>query len=250
MPLFRTLNHSFFKKWSPEMAYVLGFFAADGNMIKNNRGAHFIGFYSNDRELLASIRTILKSDHKIGIKRQVPPSCNSYQIQIGSKEIFNDLISLGLSPNKSRTLRFPKVPRIFFNDFLRGYFDGDGNVYFGKHFAKDRQKYRWVFQTRFTSGSLLFLYTLHNLLKKHGIKGGSLIKKKHGFDLLFSHNDSLVLFNLLYYNNPHGAYLKRKRKIFERAISRLYGGVAQPGGAIPCHGRGCGFKSRRSRYRL
>ena len=28
MPISKTLNQDFFKTWSPEMAYVLGFFAA------------------------------------------------------------------------------------------------------------------------------------------------------------------------------------------------------------------------------
>jgi hypothetical protein len=42
MPVHKEINHDFFKNWSPEMAYILGFFAADGTMIKNRRGAHFI----------------------------------------------------------------------------------------------------------------------------------------------------------------------------------------------------------------
>ena len=37
------------------MAYVLGFFAADGTMIANNRGAHFIEFHSTDKQLLKQV---------------------------------------------------------------------------------------------------------------------------------------------------------------------------------------------------
>jgi hypothetical protein len=48
MPIYRAKNENFFKKWSPEMAYVLGFFTADGNMLKNKRGAHFIEFNTTD----------------------------------------------------------------------------------------------------------------------------------------------------------------------------------------------------------
>jgi len=40
MPIPKTKNEDFFKNWTQEMAYVLGFFTADGNMIKNNKGAH------------------------------------------------------------------------------------------------------------------------------------------------------------------------------------------------------------------
>jgi len=56
MPIFRTKNEDFFKKWSPEMAYVLGFFAADGNMLKNRRGAHFMEFTSTDKDIIVKIR--------------------------------------------------------------------------------------------------------------------------------------------------------------------------------------------------
>ena len=49
------------------MAYVLGFFAADGNMIKNRRGAHFIAFYSNDKKLLIKIKVLLKASQKISL---------------------------------------------------------------------------------------------------------------------------------------------------------------------------------------
>ena len=71
MPIQRNVNQDFFKKWSPNMAYVLGFFAADGNMIINKRGAHFIEFQINDLELLKNIRRALNSDHKITSRRRI-----------------------------------------------------------------------------------------------------------------------------------------------------------------------------------
>jgi hypothetical protein len=52
MPIFKTKNENFFKNWTPEMAYVLGFFTADGSMIRNKRGAHFIEFQITDKNLL------------------------------------------------------------------------------------------------------------------------------------------------------------------------------------------------------
>ena len=66
MPIYKTKNEAFFKKWSPEMAYVLGFFAADGTMIKNKRGAHFIEIQSADKEIVYKIRDVLKSNLYIG----------------------------------------------------------------------------------------------------------------------------------------------------------------------------------------
>ena len=68
-PIFRDVRADFFKSWSKEMAYVLGYFAADGAMIKNKRGAHFIEFHSTDKELIVSVRRVLHSDHKIGVRK-------------------------------------------------------------------------------------------------------------------------------------------------------------------------------------
>ncbi|MDE1919118.1 MAG: LAGLIDADG family homing endonuclease [Patescibacteria group bacterium] len=65
MPVHRDLNHDFFKTWSPEMAYVLGFFAADGSMIRNKRDGHFIEFTITDRIVLEMIRNAVGSTHKI-----------------------------------------------------------------------------------------------------------------------------------------------------------------------------------------
>ena len=231
--MYRKVRRDFFRIWSAEMAYVLGFFAADGNMIRNRRGAHFVSFYSNDRRLLVDIRDVLDSSHRIGTKKRFPPHKIAYQLQIGSKEIFQDLASLGFTPNKSTLLRLPRIPMPLVKHFVRGYFDGDGNVYFKRHFAKDRGKYRWIFQSRFTSGSLVFLRDLHTVLRGGGILGGSLIKKKRGYDLLFSHHDSVALFHLMYNNIGDCVYLRRKYLLFRRAVDTLYGGVAQPGSERP-----------------
>jgi len=41
MPVFKSINKDFFKKWSLDMVYVLGFFAADGYITVNKRGDNF-----------------------------------------------------------------------------------------------------------------------------------------------------------------------------------------------------------------
>ena len=140
MPIYRTKNENFFKKWSPEMAYVLGFFTADGNMIKNKRGGYYIEFTGCDLEILEKIKTLLKSSNKITGRRRTERSKVCYRIQIRSKNLFDDLLQLGMVPCKSNIIRLPHIPQLYFTDFLRGYFDGDGCVYFKQNWAKDRSK--------------------------------------------------------------------------------------------------------------
>ncbi|OGZ98629.1 MAG: hypothetical protein A3C07_00020 [Candidatus Sungbacteria bacterium RIFCSPHIGHO2_02_FULL_47_11] len=226
MPISRNLRRDFFKTWSGEMAYVLGFFAADGNMIKNQRGGHFIAFYNNDRTLLVNVRTVLGSNHKIGKRTyKISTRATGYQLQLGSKEMFADLIRLGLTPRKSKRMKLPAIPDELFRHFVRGYFDGDGCVYFKKHYIKARKKKRWIFSARFTAGSRMFLDSLHEQLHVHGLMKGFVISKSKnsGSDLVFSHRDSVALFHLMYDTMPDsGLYLVRKFKKFAKALQTLY----------------------------
>ena len=227
-PMYREVNHDFFKKFSPLMSYVLGYFAADGAVIRNNRGAHFIEFHSTDRILITIVRTAIQSNHHIGIripKQGMPNQKTVYRLQIGSKEMYGDLQRLGFIQNKSNTMRFPVIPDTYVRHFVRRYFDGDGGVHFKKYFIKSRWKKRWVFSSRFTSGSRVFLIELHALLKQYGILGGFILSKSKasGFELVLSHRDSLALYRLMYNTAPGtDSYLPRKYKLFQRAIGTLY----------------------------
>lgn len=204
------------------MAYVLGFFAADGSMLKNNRGAHFIEFTITDRIVLEQIQRATNSTHRIAERERGGNSKTGYRLQIGSGEWFTDLLRLGFTQHKSDSMRFPKVPKKYLGDFVRGYFDGDGCVYFNNLKYADRKYKRWVLLTIFTSGSKEFLETLHTILRTFEVKGGSLRKKARGFDLAFSHSDSLALYRLMYHTGKVAdMFLPRKREKLERAIEVL-----------------------------
>lgn len=225
MPIYKTKNEDFFKKWSPEMAYVLGFFTADGNMIRNNRGAHFMAFYSTDFSLIEKVGNLLKSNHKISVKNKSkvnPLWRDCYQLQIGSKEIFNDLINLGMTPNKSLTIKMPTVPNEFLNHFLRGYFDGDGHVSVSTYQKKDRNNKSTGIITGFTSGSKNFLEGLMRILKKGKIIRGGTLYHTDGYHLCFSTHDSLRLYNFMY-QQEKDLFLERKKSIFEHYFSNWTG---------------------------
>lgn len=155
------------------MAYVLGFFAADGNMLRNNRGAHYIEFQITDIQILLEIKKVVGSSHKLKARIRNEKCKVIYRLQIGSKEWFQDLERHGFTSRKSLILKLPAIPDLYKPSFIRGYFDGDGVIYFKKYKSKDRTNKRWVFASKFTSGSKDFLVSLHALLKADtGIKGG------------------------------------------------------------------------------
>ena len=89
----------FFRVWTPEMAYVLGYWWADGYMyIKPNTGAHEVRIASNDVDhLLVMAQTV---GGKFDL-RKVTPHSNTYVISFCSKEMYQDILAHGGTPRKS-----------------------------------------------------------------------------------------------------------------------------------------------------
>jgi LAGLIDADG DNA endonuclease family protein len=218
MPIHKTVNQDFFKTWTPEMAYVLGFFAADGSMNESKRGGHYIEFQITDGDLLKKIQVLLESDHKITIRDRVPGQKLIYRLQIGSKIIFEDLIQLGFVQNKTKVLSLPDIPQDFFGDFIRGYFDGDGNVWSGIIHKFDRPNPCRILFTCFTCGSEQMLRQVKGHLADMGLRGGSISFQGRAFRLNYATADSLKLYAIMYYH-CRDLYLPRKKVVFDKFIN-------------------------------
>ena len=214
MPIHREINQSFFKKWTSDMAYILGFIYADGNIVESKRGTHFIAIYTADKPLLYGMRRSMQSAHKISERRSI--SGVVYRIQIGSKEICADLGKLGLTPRKSKRMTLPNIPDAYAGDFIRGYFDGDGNIWLGLLHRK-RPTSTTGLILGFTSASFEFLASLLKKVRQFGIRGGSIRISKQGnyTRLTFSTLDALKIYEIMY-NAPHKLYLSRKKLVFDR----------------------------------
>jgi len=221
MPVVKSYNKDFFKTWSSDMAYILGFLYADGSIVETKRGTHFVALYIADEDILLAMRVCFGSDHKISKRSAATGSV--YRIQIGSSEWFDDLGRLGLLPNKTKRMLVPVVPKKFFGDFIRGYFDGDGNVWSG-FIHKDRRNPTLVLQVSFTSGSKDFLCSLRTDLQKHGVVGGGIYEPKKGnfARLIFSSTDALIIQKIMY-NAEHKLFLKRKKAVFDKFIHNCGG---------------------------
>ncbi len=213
MPIYKKINKDFFKKWTKDMSYVLGFLYADGNIIKNKRGAHFISLYSADFDLLEKMRDAMGSDHKISNRKGL--DSNNHSIQIGSKEMYEDLIVLELRQNKTLRMQLPLIPDKFFSSFLRGYFDGDGNVWVGQ-IHKERKTSHLAIRTVFTSCSKEFLISLNeNIYKLSGQKGSVTKGKGNYYRLTFSIKGSFQLYEMMYNGVQSSLFLNRKKTKFD-----------------------------------
>ena len=116
-----------------EKAYVLGLLFADANIdFKSNRIS--LDLHEKDVELLDYVAEVLEYKDVYNKHQQqlLDGSLSTYlKLSFSSSEVKNDLIRLGCTPRKSRTLKFPteeQVPHKFINSFILGYFDGDGHV--------------------------------------------------------------------------------------------------------------------------
>src|SRR5215469_15083778 len=116
-------DRAFFSRWTPESAYVFGFWFADGSMTQPGKDC-YVSFVTKDLEHLGLIRHIMQAEQKIYAR---PDGC--YTLAIGSKQIWGDLLRLGGTPTKSLVAGMPYVPRSLMRHFVRGYVGGDGYLY-------------------------------------------------------------------------------------------------------------------------
>ena len=149
-------DKTFFEKIdTEEKAYWLGFIYADGWVSRNKGISYTLGIELNAKDY-KHLQKFNKSLHgNIPVKfrerydKRFNRNFNAAIIKVYSKKMYNDLIALGCTENKSKNLSMPFIPEKYFNHFLRGYFDGDGSVYLNKN--------RKCLNFTFSSSSLEFL---------------------------------------------------------------------------------------------
>jgi intein-encoded DNA endonuclease-like protein len=201
------------------MAYVLGFFAADGYITINKHGGHYFCIQITDEKLLFEIKKIMKAEHKISCRKMRANEKLLYRIQIGNTVLCEDLRNLGFVDKKTKNMLVPEIPKKYLFSFVRGYFDGDGNVWSG-WVHKGRNTQTISIQTVFTSCSIAFLEVLRDKLVTVGIEKGVISKtKKNAHRLTYSVFGSLKLYKFMY--NRFGSsklFLPRKKVVFERYI--------------------------------
>lgn len=217
------VNGNYFKKWSSNMAYTLGFIAADGCILKNKNTLR-ISLKANDKELLENFKNELEFSGEI-YDETVKLNGKSYvtsTLSITSKEIADSLKDIGITERKSFTIKMTdKIPIEFIPDFIRGYFDGDGSVEIrypnnGKGIITKSPQIR----TRIFSGSSEILHQVRDFLGSKGLREVLVHKEKNRefYSITYSTFDSIKFYEIVYSHNPK-LYLNRKKVIFEKGIS-------------------------------
>lgn len=116
----------FFKLWSPEMAYALGFIAADGCICKGKFSYQF-SVMSTDEDIIVKLSNLF-GDSPVRCHTRIPPRKPIYKVISTNQRFIKPLLDLGVVPGKSKVMQGFNVPDEYFSDFLRGFTDGDGSI--------------------------------------------------------------------------------------------------------------------------
>lgn len=210
------IDESFFEidNLTSEAAYVIGLLAADG-CVSSNENCIMIELIDTDSQILFDINRVLKNERPVKFYQRTDKS-NNCKIYFYSKKIKDDLAFYDIVPRKTykKGSNFVEnIPTIFFPDFLRGFFDGDGCI------TKAKGSIKWqldgssenTFQT--IQKILLEKYNIMTQLVLQDDKRSTIPKYRL---YCYSQERCLKIFNLMYTNSS----LKLNRK-YEKFISLL-----------------------------
>lgn len=192
------------KTWNREIAYIAGLIWSDGCLSKDSSSHGYrITLTMTDEILIKQIQSYIIPNRKLYMQ-VLPNRKKKYSIVIQNPAIVDFYIAANLTERKSKKLFFPIIPEKFYPDFIRGYFDGDGSVFY------TNPNYLGV---RFTCGDEAFLEQLNKILPidMHLTKDS---RKNVWYLSIYSKRLIKIFAKWIYDNNPM-FYLERKRKIFQ-----------------------------------
>lgn len=119
-----------------EKAYILGLLWADGcNDVK--LGKIQLQLQERDVDILMEINELTNNDRPLfftPLHDKNPHWQNTYTLILKSYHMSKVLESYGMVPKKSLVLEFPDcLDKSLYKHFIRGYFDGDGNISYNHH---------------------------------------------------------------------------------------------------------------------
>ncbi|MBW2994800.1 hypothetical protein KY312_00460 [Candidatus Woesearchaeota archaeon] len=222
------INNDFFKDWTPQMAYILGFTYSDGNVHDKCLCWKLSNKDDSDKNLLIKINKTMRSNYPV-------TSGNTFfRLRISNPIILKDIKNLGIVPNKTKTIKFPFIPERFLRDFIRGYFDGDGWITIRN---RKNRGYKEI-NIGFACGSRTFLKSLVQKLNENlNFSNNNLRKRKkvtknrkvtYCYQIEYYSQRAMSLIKYLYDDlKDNDLYLQRKcnkqleaRKVYKEFICK------------------------------
>ena len=197
-------------------AYILGFWYADGYITYQDQACIKLKDSESDRKLLEDIRDYICPEQELKKDK------NSLVLKISSNSFCLNLINLGCLYEKTyKELNIPEMDESLLRHFIRGYFDGDGTVFFDRKYLK----------SNISSINKNFLEKIKKILDDNNIENRINIEKRKGkkmkkplsdeysitqkdmYRLYVSKRDALEKFKKFLYDDAT-IFLSRKKNVF------------------------------------
>lgn len=224
-------NSSYFEKIDThEKAYWLGFLYADGYVTSGDRWGLELSIV--DKNHMQNLLDAFECNSRIKIRSKNGHDYCLFQIK--NKEMFDSLVNAGVIRNKTCVLEFPSqeiVNEIFYADFIRGFFDGDGCVTFSeKPYVRPERNSREYTALRKTVNIICksesFLRNIMLILEQNNIHFNLYLHKQYNLFVLQTGNSNEIrkFYDYIYCNSHERIRLSRKYKKMTDLVGRIGGG--------------------------
>ena len=193
-----------------EKAYWLGFLYADGYVRERKSSSEMrLKLSIKDIKHLNEFKKFISPD-ELPIFNELSGNSQCVKLSVNSRKIVKDLINLGCTNRKSKTIKMPEINDNLINHFIRGFFDGDGWILIDKN---NKPSFGVV------SGSKEMLESINDIIfKKSNIKKNKIYDYTTYYNFMYkSYTDIIKISKFLY--NESSIFLVRKRDKFNEVLS-------------------------------
>lgn len=214
-------NEEFFSSQSHDMAWLVGFLAADGCIRKDSNEIK-ITLARADREILDRIKNLIQTTAEVkDFTNRQGYECST--LRWTCEQHKKDLARYHVIPAKTFLLQPPMVlQEKFWIDYIRGYFDGDGSVNLIKNSnGRGNGNLRW--QLCAATPSVL-QWTINYFWSKWNISKVNIHTQSRAKHALYYFQYSSVATRKIYkvlYSTPSTMFLQRKKDHYEDILSKV-----------------------------
>jgi hypothetical protein len=202
--LYQINNENVFSNITPMSAYWLGFFAADGYIVKN-RNSIGIGLSERDIKQIEMFRDFIGSTHPIHLREKT----KAVTFCINSTILKND-ISKWIPAKTERDTKNSMISYIdddYKDYFIAGYFDGDGSVFAWYNKGIEIESYAVTIVANYNT-----LYDMTKYLsKRYSFRKLTIVKNDNVFRLAWGSKNDITEFSKIYFKSP----LQLERKLIK-----------------------------------
>ena len=187
-------------------AYWLGFILADGHNHQNKT----LRVDIKDKGHLEGLSKLIYPDGNKPIKERDLGFGTVYYFHCGISDVVINLSNHGVVPNKSKIASLPILSDEMYKHFIRGLFDGDGNLYY----TTEKKYRRYMFSI---VGNLELMEGVKKVVKTHtGIDLG--LGKMKMIHRVYKKGNQQILTLLNWLYEDSSVYLDRKNKIYREMV--------------------------------